>query len=85
VAIGIFEIGSFICGIAPSSSALIIGRAVAGLGGAGIFTGALVIIAHSVPLQERPLYTGLVGSMYGIASIAGPLLGGKEFSWVLQF
>ena len=45
IAIGIFELGSFICGIAPTSNALIVGRAIAGLGGAGIFSGALIIIA----------------------------------------
>lgn len=75
-AIGIFELGSLICGIAPTSEALIIGRAIAGLGCAGIFSGALIIIAHSVPLRKRPIYTGLIGAMYGIASVAGQLMGG---------
>lgn len=75
-AIGIFEIGSLICGAAPNSISLIIGRAVAGLGSAGIFSGALIIVAYSVPLQKRPMYTGFIGGMYGIASVAGPLLGG---------
>jgi hypothetical protein len=76
IAIFIFELGSLICGVAPSSTALIVGRAIAGLGCAGIFSGALIIIAYSVPLQKRPIYTGFVGAMYGIASVAGPLLGG---------
>lgn len=92
-AIGIFELGSLICGAAPNSIALIIGRAVAGLGyvsnsvpllkillmfcrSAGIFSGALIIVAYSVPLAKRPVYTGFIGSCYGIASVAGPLLGG---------
>ncbi|PWW76253.1 MFS general substrate transporter [Tuber magnatum] len=75
-AIGIFELGSLICGVAPDSKALIVGRAIAGLGCAGIFSGALIILAHSVPLRKRPMYTGLVGAMYGIASVAGPLMGG---------
>ncbi|KAF7297069.1 DHA14-like major facilitator [Mycena indigotica] len=75
-AITIFEIGSAICGAAPNSSALIIGRAIAGLGSAGIFSGALIILANTVPLERRPIYTGLVGGMYGIASVAGPLMGG---------
>ncbi|KAJ7183209.1 major facilitator superfamily domain-containing protein [Mycena filopes] len=75
-AIFLFEIGSAVCGAAPNSIALIIGRAIAGLGSAGIFTGALIIIAHAVPLQKRPIYTGMIGGMYGIASVAGPLLGG---------
>ncbi|KAF7334486.1 DHA14-like major facilitator [Mycena venus] len=76
VAISIFEIGSLICGAAPNSSTLIVGRAIAGLGSAGIISGALIIVASTVPLARRPIYTGMVGGTYGIASVAGPLLGG---------
>ncbi|KAF2098513.1 MFS general substrate transporter [Rhizodiscina lignyota] len=76
VALFVFELGSFICGIAPTSEALIVGRAIAGLGSAGIFSGAILIVAHTVPLVQRPSYTGLIGAMYGIASVAGPLMGG---------
>lgn len=72
----IFEVGSAVCGAAPTSEGLIVGRAIAGIGSAGIFSGALVIIAYTVPLVKRPIYTGIIGAMYGIASIAGPLLGG---------
>ncbi|TVY39366.1 Efflux pump [Lachnellula subtilissima] len=49
----IFEIGSLICGIAPSSIALVIGRAVAGIGGAGIFSGGLTIVAQSTTKEQR--------------------------------
>ncbi|KAF1987770.1 MFS transporter [Aulographum hederae CBS 113979] len=76
VALFIFEFGSLICGVAPNSTALIIGRAIAGLGSAGIFSGAILIVSHTVPLHQRPSYTGLIGAMYGIASVAGPLMGG---------
>ncbi|KAJ6603601.1 major facilitator superfamily transporter [Mycena vulgaris] len=75
-AITIFEIGSAICGAASTSSALIIGRAIAGLGSAGILSGAIVIIAQTAPLSKRAMYNGLLGSMAGIASVAGPLMGG---------
>ncbi|KAH8815363.1 DHA14-like major facilitator [Xylogone sp. PMI_703] len=76
IAIGVFELGSLVCGVAPNSTALIVGRAIAGLGSAGIFSGALIIVAYSVPLAKRPIYTGFIGSCYGVASVAGPLLGG---------
>ncbi|KAI9819043.1 MAG: MFS sugar transporter [Thelocarpon impressellum] len=84
VAIGIFELGSLICGVAPTSDALIVGRAIAGLGCAGIFSGALIIVAYSVPLRQRPVYTGIIGATYGLASVAGPLMGGAftdKVSW----
>lgn len=83
-AIFIFEVGSAICGAAPNSITLIVGRAIAGVGSAGIFSGALIIIAYSVPLQKRPMFTGFIGAMYGIASVAGPLMGGvftDKVSW----
>ncbi|KAL2194039.1 major facilitator superfamily domain-containing protein [Corynascus similis CBS 632.67] len=76
IAIGLFEVGSLICGVAQNSVTLIVGRAVAGVGAAGIFSGALTILAYSVPLAKRPVYTGAIGSMYGLASISGPLMGG---------
>lgn len=84
LAIGVFELGSLVCAVAPSSKALIVGRAVAGMGVGGIFSGALVIIAHSLPLQKRPMIFGTFGAMWGLASIAGPLLGGvftEKVSW----
>jgi MFS family permease len=72
-ALFIFEVGSLICGVAPNSTALIIGRAIAGIGSAGIFSGAILIITVTVPLRQRPAYMGLIGGMYGVASVAGPL------------
>ncbi|OCL01156.1 major facilitator superfamily transporter [Cenococcum geophilum 1.58] len=82
--ITIFEIGSAICGAAPSSTALIVGRAIAGLGSAGIFSGAVIIGVHTVPLAKRPIFQGLFGAVFGVASVAGPLLGGAftdKVSW----
>ncbi|KAK5658361.1 hypothetical protein OQA88_2337 [Cercophora sp. LCS_1] len=75
-ALAIFEVGSIICAAAPNSAALIIGRAVAGIGAAGILTGALVILAHSVSLRNRPRVTGIMGGVVGISQMIAPTLGG---------
>ncbi|KAF5678072.1 putative aflatoxin efflux pump AFLT [Fusarium heterosporum] len=72
----IFEVGSLICGVAQSSTMLIIGRAIAGVGSSGIQNGALTIIASAVPIHKRP---SLVGTLMGFAQlgiVSGPLLGG---------
>ena len=82
VAIIIFEIGSAICGAAPNSIAFIVGRAVAGLGSAGIYAGIVIIIVYTVPLRQRPIFTGALGGIFGIASVAGPLLGGAFTNYV---
>ncbi|KAI5863003.1 MFS general substrate transporter [Durotheca rogersii] len=71
-----FELGSLISGFAPSSVALIIGRAIAGFGSAGILTGSFVIVATAVPLAARPIYTAVVGLMFGVGATVGPLMGG---------
>ena len=76
MAIFMFELGSLICGVAPSSTALIVGRAIAGLGAAGIGSGTYTIIAFSSGPKNRPMFTGIIGTSYGIAAVVGPLLGG---------
>ncbi|KAM0331554.1 hypothetical protein ACHAQA_003232 [Verticillium albo-atrum] len=76
VAILIFEIGSVVTAAAPTSTAFIVGRAIAGIGTAGLFSGSIVILSYTMPLRLRPLAFGLIGGMWGIASVAGPLLGG---------
>lgn len=75
-AIAIFEVGSLVCAIAPSSKALIVGRAIQGLGSAGILTGSFVVGTHSVRLQARPILFAFVGILYGVGALCGPLLGG---------
>ncbi|KAK2058363.1 major facilitator superfamily transporter [Colletotrichum caudatum] len=72
----LFEVGSLIAALSPTSSVLILGRAVGGLGGAGLSSGSYVIISKVVPLQKRASFLGLFGGIWGIASICGPLLGG---------
>ncbi|OQO04345.1 hypothetical protein B0A48_10956 [Cryoendolithus antarcticus] len=84
ISIAIFEIGSLICGLAQSSIALIVGRAVTGLGAAGVVSGAYSIVAFSVVPHKRPAYMGILGATYAFASVFGPVLGGlfaDKISW----
>ncbi|QPC72706.1 hypothetical protein HYE68_003458 [Fusarium pseudograminearum] len=71
-----FEIGSAICGAAPNSVAFIIGRAIAGIGAAGIMTGSMMSIIPMVPLHKRPLFQSMFGMVFGVSSVVGPLIGG---------
>lgn len=65
-----------LCALAVNSPMLIVGRAIAGIGAAGCFTGAFCIVAVSSPLVKRPFYIGILQSTFGIATIIGPVLGG---------
>ncbi|KAJ9096317.1 hypothetical protein QFC21_005137 [Naganishia friedmannii] len=76
VTVGIFELGSLLCAVAPNVEVLIFGRAVAGVGGGGIFIGVINMIAQSVPLRLRSALMGGFGAIYGISCLLGPLLGG---------
>ncbi|QDS78021.1 hypothetical protein FKW77_002856 [Venturia effusa] len=84
VIVVIFEIGSTVCASARSSEALIVGRAITGIGAAGIFVGVAVIGTDLVPLRKRPMLQGISGAFLGIASIIGPIVGGAfttKASW----
>ena len=75
IIIGLFEVGSAVCGAAPNSVSFIIGRAIAGTGSAGIMSGAVILMVEVVPLRKRPMYQGFFGACFGVASVVGPLLG----------
>ncbi|MDQ1607649.1 MAG: hypothetical protein QOE16_381 [Microbacteriaceae bacterium] len=75
-AIAIFIVGSIIGGLATDMTTLIVGRAVQGLGGGGLMLLSQAIIADVVPARQRGRYMGIMGGVFALSSVAGPLLGG---------
>ncbi|MFI7435552.1 DHA2 family efflux MFS transporter permease subunit [Micromonospora haikouensis] len=75
-AIGVFLVGSLLCGLAEGIGQLIAFRALQGLGGGGLFALALSIIGAVVPPADRGRYQGAFGAVFGLASVGGPVLGG---------
>lgn len=86
----IFEAGSVICAVSQSSSVFIAGRVVSGIGGATVYAGGQTIIGYAVPLSKVSMFLSGLSSMYGVAGLTGPLLGGlftdsKTLSWRFCF
>ncbi|KAL4959568.1 MDR family MFS transporter [Aspergillus stella-maris] len=76
ISLVVFEVGSALCGAAPNSTAFIIGRAIAGLGSAGIFSGGMMIVISMVPLHKRPIFTSFFGMTFAVSSVIAPIIGG---------
>ncbi|KAF3800881.1 Efflux pump roqT [Colletotrichum gloeosporioides] len=89
VAIAFREVGLAVCGSAPNSIAFIIGRAITGIGCSGIIIGTWVVLANSVPIRQRAVYTGFLGAFSGVGGIIGPLISGaltdSHLSWRWAF
>lgn len=76
VSVGLFLLGSALCGAAQSMGWLIGARALQGLGGGGLFVLALSVIGDSIPPKDRGKIQGLFAAVFGVSSVIGPLLGG---------
>jgi EmrB/QacA subfamily drug resistance transporter len=88
IAIGLFVAGSVACALAPSMTALVLGRALQGLGGGGLMALAQTLIADGVSPRERGRYQGYIGSVFAVSSVGGPVLGGfltEKLDWSLIF
>ncbi|KQU99933.1 MFS transporter [Mesorhizobium sp. Root695] len=87
-AILIFLAGSLVSAMAPNMLILIVGRAIQGAGGGGLFALAQTVIGDLVPPRERARYSAWIAGTWAVASIAGPLLGGtfaEHLHWSLIF
>jgi EmrB/QacA subfamily drug resistance transporter len=83
-ALALFLVGSALCGLAQGMSELIAFRAIQGLGGGGLMVSAQAAIGDVVPPRERGKWSGLFGAVFGVSSVAGPLIGGfltSHTSW----
>ena len=83
-ALVLFLAGSALCGLAQGMTELIAFRAIQGLGGGGLMVSAQAAIGDVVPPSERGKYSGLFGAVFGVSSVAGPLIGGfltTNISW----
>ncbi|MER8403194.1 MFS transporter [Mesorhizobium sp. M1307] len=87
-AILIFLAGSLVSATAPNMLVLVVGRAIQGAGGGGLFALTQTVIGDLVPPRERARYAAWISGTWAVASIAGPLLGGtfaEHLHWSLIF
>ncbi|MFG1924216.1 MDR family MFS transporter [Cryptosporangium sp. NPDC048952] len=79
-----FVIGSLVAGLTPNVEVLILSRVIQGIGAGGVTALALIVMAAMIPPRELGRYSGIFGAVFGIGTIAGPLIGGLlvDTSWL---
>jgi EmrB/QacA subfamily drug resistance transporter len=83
-AIVLFLAGSVLCGAAQDMTQLIAFRALQGLGGGGLMVVTIAVVGDIIPPRDRGRYQGILGGVFGVSTVVGPLLGGfivEHFSW----
>ncbi|GGP54348.1 MDR family MFS transporter [Saccharothrix coeruleofusca] len=76
LSLGLFVVGSLIAGFSPNVEVLIASRVVQGLGAGGMTALATIVMAAMIPPRELGRYSGIFGAVFGVGTVAGPLIGG---------
>jgi len=81
--VALFGLGSLVVAVSPTFSVLLVGRAIQAVGSSGIFPVASAVIGDTFPAERRGRALGLIGAVFGVAFLLGPLLGGLllQLSW----
>ncbi|MGC5014127.1 MDR family MFS transporter [Streptosporangium sp. DT93] len=84
LSLGLFVVGSLIAGLTPNVEILIVSRVVQGVGAGGMTALALIVMAAMIPPRELGRYAGIFGAVFGVGTVAGPLIGGVlvDTSWL---
>ncbi|MEU4559634.1 MDR family MFS transporter [Actinoplanes sp. NPDC023936] len=84
LSLGLFVIGSLIAGLTPNVEVLLVSRIVQGIGAGGMTALAMIVMAAMIPPRELGRYSGMFGAVFGVGTIAGPLIGGVlvDTSWL---
>ena len=85
VSVGLFLVGSLACATSQTMLQLVLARALQGAGGGGLMTLTMLTVAAMLPLQERGRYQALLGGVYGVATMFGPLMGGWLTEHLVRF
>nr|WP_281168186.1 MFS transporter [Propionicicella superfundia] len=87
-ALGVFILGSLMCGFSRNIWELVAFRGLQGVGAGGLMIPTQAVIADLVPVRQRAKYLGALGAVFGLASVSGPLVGGwitDHISWNWAF